>query len=480
MRFFSLKYYLQLVLVCISSHAVLAQDSLANSELPDTAIQTYLISNIQIEGNQKTKERIIIRELIFKIGDEFEMGKLERAIEESKTNLLKQPLFNYVTIEKHLIDFNRVLVKIIVEERWFIWPQLHIYNNDRNFNSWWQTKDLGRLDYRLYVKQYNVLGLNHVLRVGLSYGYTRELSIYYKNISLDKNQHHFLGLGANYFQQKSTFFRNIDNKQESFTVTENDAIKGQMAQIEYTYRPRHKSKHRLIASYKNIEIADSIFVLNRNFLANNQTINSYFEIGYQYNFDRRDSRGYPLYGNWLSFDIVKTGIGINIKQPINLFHIRTNAKQFYNVFGRIYGAHSLTLKKSLENDQPYYFKRGLGYGDFLRGFEYYVIEGEDYYLSRNTFKFELLPKRISNLKFIPIKKFKKIHYAVYLTTYFDFGLAHEKNEEIRLNNNLSNKLLYSSGIGLDIATYYDRVFRFEYSLNSLGETGFFIHFKVSI
>ena len=213
MNSFGFKYYFPLLLVCIQCYTILAQDSISYHQTPDTTTLLYLITSIDIEGNKKTQERIVLRELIFKTGDKLDLSELESAIEESKTNLLKQPLFNYVTIEQEIIDFNQVNIKIIVEERWFIWPQLHIYNNDRNFNSWWQTRDLGRLDYRLYVKQYNVLGLNHVLRVGLSYGYTRELSIYYKNISLDKNQHHFLGVGANYFQQKSAFYKNINNLQ---------------------------------------------------------------------------------------------------------------------------------------------------------------------------------------------------------------------------------------------------------------------------
>jgi hypothetical protein len=176
----------------------------------------------------------------------------------------------------------------------------------------------------------------------------------------------------------------------------------------------------------------------------------------------------------------KTGLGLFDNQAVNLFSTRTSFSQFYLITNRFSGANSIILKKSFENRQPYYFKEGLGYHDFLRGFEYYVIEGEDYYLSKNTFKFELLPQRISNLKFIPLRKFRKIHYAIYLTTHFDIGIAHEKDEEVLLNNDLSNKLLYSTGVGIDIATYYDRVFRFEYSLNSLNEAGFFIHFKASI
>jgi hypothetical protein len=124
--------------------------------------------------------------------------------------------------------------------------------------------------------------------------------------------------------------------------------------------------------------------------------------------------------------------------------------------------------------------KSLGYYDFMRGFEYYVINGDDYYLVKNVMKFELLPKTISYLNFIPIKKFKKIHYACYINAFFDLGYAHEKNAEAMLLNNLSDQLLYSGGIGFDFVTYYDKIIRLEYSINSLNEKGFFVHFVAPI
>ena len=41
--------------------------------------------------------------------------------------------------------------------------------------------------------------------------------------------------------------------------------------------------------------------------------------------------------------------------------------------------------------------------------------------------------------------------------------------------NLSNRLLYSGGFGIDILTLYDINLRFEYSFNQLGKNGLFLH-----
>ena len=41
----------------------------------------------------------------------------------------------------------------------------------------------------------------------------------------------------------------------------------------------------------------------------------------------------------------------------------------------------------------------------------------------------------------------------------------------------SNEFLYGYGLGIDFVTYYDIVFRVEFSANKFGETGLFLHFN---
>ena len=44
-------------------------------------------------------------------------------------------------------------------------------------------------------------------------------------------------------------------------------------------------------------------------------------------------------------------------------------------------------------------------------------------------------------------------------------------------NSLVNKGLYSGGFGIDVVTFYDFVFRAEFSMNQLGEKGVFFHIR---
>lgn len=461
--------------ICYSQEsAISAEDPIENPP------KKFFIAEVLIEGNQKTKEQIIYRELRFSQGMVIDSMALIEAISESRTNLLRQPLFNYVTIETILQDAQSVKILIKVEERWYLWPQLAIINNDRNFNTWIQNKDFSKLDYRLTLKKYNLFGLNHIISLGFSEGYTREISFVYNNIYIDKNQKHFIGIRGIYSIQKSVYYKSFQNKQESFISDQNNAFERKYFRFEYDYRPKYNSRHSIYLSFNEININDSLWNLNPFYLGSSQNSNRFFDLRYHYMFDKRDSRSYPLNGYLMDFNASKTGISALDNNSINIFSISGSFREFYNITGKFYAAHSLSVKKSFNNELPYFFKNRLGYKDFIRGFEYYVIECTDYYLVKNSFKFELLPPAISTLKFIPFNKFNKIHYALYLNAFFDIGFAEDKNYDINSQNDLSNRVLYSSGIGFDIATYYDKVISFEYSINNLGQTGFFIHFKSSI
>ena len=154
-------------------------------------------------------------------------------------------------------------------------------------------------------------------------------------------------------------------------------------------------------------------------------------------------------------------------------------KKFWQLNDKFYFGSGLSLKYTIGNPVPYYLSRGLGYGkEFLRGYEYYVMDGQNFALLKSNLTFELLPKKQFHAKFIPLTKFATIPYAFYINLYADAGYA--KDRMFNEYNPLTNELQYSFGGGLDFVTYYDMVFRFEYSINKLGESGFFLHFTSSI
>ncbi len=129
-----------------------------------------------------------------------------------------------------------------------------------------------------------------------------------------------------------------------------------------------------------------------------------------------------------------------------------------------------TLK--LPFDQPYYNLPLMGYGDnYMRGMEYYVIDGVASGLLKSTFR-----KQVFDLKWhtgFKSRTYGVIPFKIFLKTYGDIGYAYSKFNV--KNNTLTNRFLYSGGFGIDILTIYDVVFKLEYSTNLLSERAFYLH-----
>ena len=103
-----------------------------------------------------------------------------------------------------------------------------------------------------------------------------------------------------------------------------------------------------------------------------------------------------------------------------------------------------------------------------------MINGEHTALTKTQLRYALVDNKIFRLNPIPWDKFNKVPLSIYLGGFFDSGYVSSKvNQQ---NNFLTNTTLYSGGLALDFVSYYDAVFRVEYALNHLGESGLYLHF----
>ena len=123
-------------------------------------------------------------------------------------------------------------------------------------------------------------------------------------------------------------------------------------------------------------------------------------------------------------------------------------------------------------NQPYFNQLLLGYNDaFLRGLEYYVVDGVAGGFVRNTVGKEIFSYVVPTG--FKSKTYARIPFKFYIKGYADVGYVYNKTNSIA--NSLNNKLMYSGGIGLDIVSIYDVVFRIEYSFNQFRQGGVFVH-----
>ncbi|HRH36908.1 MAG TPA: POTRA domain-containing protein, partial [Flavobacteriales bacterium] len=154
------------------------------------------IIGVVITGNKITKDRIILRELLVHEGDSVAAATIYDKLGRSTQNLMNLSLFNTVTVLPVYLDSVKVMVEVNVNERWTIWPAPILQFADPNFNTWWLTKDLDRINYGGYLYKYNFRGRNETVYVKAQFGYAQQFGLRYKVPYFDRKQRWGMSIGG--------------------------------------------------------------------------------------------------------------------------------------------------------------------------------------------------------------------------------------------------------------------------------------------
>ncbi len=435
-----------------------------------------IIQDITITGNKKTKSHIILRELSFSVGDTVVKSAFPSLIEKANKNLLNTSLFNFVTIDT-LVEENGVKISIVVAERWYTWPAPFFSLSDRNFNTWWETKDFSHANYGLSLTQENFRGRKESLKAIVAMGYDQTYGIAYKIPYINFKKTLGLGFSAGFAGNHEVAFSTIENKQQFYKDKENYVKENTYSTFQITYRKHFYTTHTFQLNFNSYRFSDSLLVLNPDF--SKRTAVDYFTFYYLLKNDHRDFKEYPLNGHYMDIEISKSGFGLLKNENIDFLFVHSSIRKYFPLTKRIYIALGTNFKLSTPAVQPYFFERGLGFGgDYIRGYEYYVIDGQNFAIFKSNLKFEIIPTRVKHFKFIPLKKFNKLYYSLFVNIHADAGYV--KKHGINKNDALVDQMLYGTGIGIDFVTYYDKVFRADFSINKKGEKGIFLHFVAPI
>jgi outer membrane protein assembly factor BamA len=442
-----------------------------------TPVTAWVVDSIILTGNKTTRDHIILRELTFKTNDTVPVNDFTIELARSRENLLNTSLFNFVTIKDSLTStgaFPNVLIKIDFIERWYLWPLPILEISERNFNTWWQDKDFGRLSYGLFLVRENMRGRMEKLNLLLRFGFDETYQMSYQIPYINRRQTVGTGFGIGYNQNRDVAYQTTDNRPEFVNIDDKLLSQRFYGYLNFTHRPSLYHYHLIQFNYNYHIFDDTLLQLNPIFSFNGEKINEYLTLLYRFTYDQRDSKIYPLHGDFFEGTIRKSGFGIFKEGDISMMELTGNYQNYTRISNRFTFGTDWTGKISTSRLQPYFYQRGLGYGrNFVRGYELYVVDGQSYLLSKNTLSFNIIPTRVSNFKFIKSEKFNKIHYTFYLNWFLDAGYVDDFRR--MEGNELANDLMLGTGLGIDFVSYYDIVFRLEFSFNRLGEAGFFFH-----
>jgi len=476
-NFYSIVIILIVLYNCGLPQEINNQNIIANNTDSETNTQLYYINSVNIKGNKTTRDPIILRELVVKQGDRIYLDELEDLLKRCKENLLNTSLFNYVTINYFLLADMQINVNISVEERWYTWPIPILEHADRNLATWLDKKDISMINYGVFALKENFRGRGEDLKIKARFGFKEQFALMYVNPNIDRKKKHGLGFEIAYNRQKEIIVKIEHNKPVYHTESGNYQLKYFYADLYYLFRPGIYTKHVFSAGYNNIIVSDAVIKLNPWFNLPGNTKMVYNTLSYNFIRDLRDFKTYPLKGSYSNFSLKKLGFGIYKTSP-DLFQLTLKYGQYYSMFKKLYISNDVLAKKSIGDYVPYFISDAMGYENYLRGYEHYIANGQDYFMLKNTIRYNIIPKTTRELNIIPIKKFRKLHFSVYLTGYFDLGYI--VNSSNYFDNSMPGSLLYSGGLGIDIVTYYDRIIKLNYSYNKFGEGGFFLHFVTPV
>jgi outer membrane protein assembly factor BamA len=443
-----------------------------------------IIDTVIISGNERTKSYIIQKQMVLNAGDTIHPNDADSLRLRSISNIQNTGLFLLVQIDLFENALGHVNVLVQLEERWFLFPKPYFDIADRNFNQWVveQNADPERLVYGLDLVHYNLTGHADRLNVRTIFGFTRKFEAEYERPFLTPKSETGWGMYGMYASNKQIYYATQNNKQV-FIETPDYLRTRIKAGTFIRHRQGPYMLHLVRLQYNDIEVTAVVDSLNPLYLGNSARRLRFLSLGYTWVNQQVDNRSYPLQGHYLRAEVQKRGLGgFNNDHPYyntaNQFYISGQANIYRALGGRWYASGMLYGSQNLSDDYPYFITESLGYCEnFVRGYEYYVIDGQSIGLFRSNLRFKALDKTFHS----PIFKessFSTIPVQAYLKLFADAGYVDD--DVFFATNSLNNTFLYAGGIGLDLTTYYDWVFRVEGSMNALGEFGVYLHLGLDL
>ncbi len=472
-----IKIIVILIIVC-NSNVVYTQGShysdsiIQKTKAPDTTSKLEL-RKITITGNKKTKSYIILREMQVKPGDSLAITQIPAALEIARSFIYNTTLFVEVNVSSLIISSHEFDVVVKVVERWYIFPIPVFQLADRSYNEWIEkyNASLDRVSYGLRFYHKNASGRNDQFSITLINGFTRNISFNYKAPYSNPSLTEGVSVEGGFSQTREIPFL-TNNKNNILYFKNDDFVKNEwFVSAAYISRRGLKKRETFTLGFRHIKIDDSIISQQYNpaFFNSNKALQNFPELEYKLQFINVDNILYPLRGYTASFIINKRGL--QWENNINRLSLRAAYHLYFTYPRKWYTSFRVSGEIKLPFEQPYINRRALGYrDDYLRGDEYFVIDGVASALAKFDLKKEILKFYLPT--FLKSKTYSRLPFTIYAKTFADMGYAYIQPE---FNSRLNNRLLYSGGFGIDILTLYDLKVSIEYSCNQLWQKGLFLH-----
>lgn len=403
--------------------------------------ESFKVDTIAIYGNKTTLDYVILRELSFKIGD---------TVNDSILNFNKERVYSlglFTKVDFVPIEFDSVnILNIIVEEAWYIWPQLFLYKKNNTSNKY---------SYGLRTKILNFRGKNELIDITNQFGYDKGFQlIYFTPYFLSMRDY---GL---YFKFSTLSTYNLSEEYKKLNYDTNFTLNNLIFGTAVTYR------YDIFNSYQ-FGIFYNKYNINKD-LKNNIIKDKFYNINFafSYIYDTRDLKQLPQQGNYHRFfyntyfnddGSLYNSIKFDLRNYGNLFD--DFSYKIRSLFGILRG-------KNINFTNHLY----IGLDDKIRGYTSSILEGYNLLLLQCEIRHPLHDESYLdlNFKYLP-KSLGKYRYQTFIQFFIDYGKTTFKFDEL-----LKKSSQMGFGVSLNFLFLPYDALRIEYAFNKYKKGEFII------
>ena len=426
--------FLGLILSCSSLASAVGVDT--------TSSRKVWIKSIIIQGNDKTKDFVILREMSTKIGDSLN----QESLLQDQNRIYSLRLFNKVAVSSDTAG-DSATVYVDVSERWYWFPYPILG---------FRFRDLNKLYYGAGFAHQNFRGRNEKLYLSFALGYDRWVSFHYQNPKLTDDDDIFLGFDGNYGRLPSLSV--LTGAYDQYYYDTNISL-GKRFGLYQTILGT--------VGYDIQQVSDPS--VGRTLSSSGRDAYAYVTLNYTY--DTRNIAEYTTAGTYIGIGFNKSGFG---ESQVNLATYAYDLRQFLPInddwsvgirtFGNFTGGGLIPIYRHV-----YY-----GYGERLRGYFHDILEGEDIVGGNLELRIAILKPRYLKLSFVPVPEFSVLRYGLYAGIFADGGKIWYRSQSFPGGSWLSGY-----GAGLHFLLPYSLVVRTEYAFNNVGRGQLFVDIEAS-
>jgi outer membrane protein assembly factor BamA len=402
----------------------------------------FVIKDIQIAGNDVTKEYVIRREMKLHTGDTLRLEVMKR----DRDRIYNLGLFNKVDID-YTVEGGQATVFVVVTERWYLlpYPVLGL-----------KYHDISKLYYGISVLDNNFRGCNEKISAQIGSGYDRWAALSYQNPKLTADDDIYFSssiIGQRVHNLSPTYGEYLNN---NFDINETIGKRFGYDQTFY-----------VTAEYQVWQVNDAL--IGRT--VSHSGRDAFPDLVFAYRYDTRNDVEYATRGTLVALSFVKYGYGDN---AVNTSASAFDIKHFIGIGEN--GGLGFRALGSFEwgGFIPPYQHFFFGYDDRIRGYFNTIFEGEDRLGGTMELRLPLLSPRSYDADYIPLPGFRRLRYGIYFSIFADAGTVWYRNQV------LNQQPVYSGyGAGLHFLLPYGFTVRTEGAINNRGAAQAYIDFDTS-